>query len=208
MTDHNPGAASTPAGWYPDPAGGPNRRWWDGTAWTENLETPYTAGTAVAEQKAPEGTDANTPWIWAILLIPVIQTLPLFFIDWTSYLEATINDPTGLSAYSALLSPAYLTLIAFGWIGTALLIVFAYLDWRELKRRGVPQPFHWAWMFLTLVVSWAVYTIGRAVVANKRTGSGLGVMWATIGLLVAGLVVIIWITASIIQQALAIVPFS
>jgi uncharacterized RDD family membrane protein YckC len=28
---------STPAGWYPDPAGGTGTRWWDGTAWTEHL---------------------------------------------------------------------------------------------------------------------------------------------------------------------------
>jgi Protein of unknown function (DUF2510) len=25
-------------GWYPDPAGGERRRWWDGARWTENLE--------------------------------------------------------------------------------------------------------------------------------------------------------------------------
>ncbi len=208
MTDQNSGAASTPAGWYPDPAGGPTRRWWNGTAWTDNLETPYTAGAAIAEQKAPEGTDPNTPWIWAILLIPVIQVLPLFFMDWTAFIEASIADPTGVSAYSALFSPAYLTAVAFGWIGTGLMIWFAYLDWRELKRRGVPQPFHWAWIFLTLVVSFAIYPIGRAVVAHKRTGKGLGVMWATIGLLVGGVFVVVWLTAMIFQQVLAVVPFS
>lgn len=27
--------AGPPAGWYPDPAGGPGRRWWDGRRWTE-----------------------------------------------------------------------------------------------------------------------------------------------------------------------------
>jgi uncharacterized protein DUF2510 len=29
--------AAPPAGWYPDPAGGPRRRWWSGEAWTEHL---------------------------------------------------------------------------------------------------------------------------------------------------------------------------
>ena len=177
-------------------------------AWTDNLETPYTAGAAIAEQKAPEGTNPNTSWIWAILLIPVIQTLPLFFIDWTAYIEASISDPTGLSSTTALFSPAYLTSLAFGWIGTGLMIWFAYLDWRELKRRGVPQPFHWAWMFLVLAVSWGVYTIGRAVVAKKRTGSCLSVMWVSIGLLVAGFFVIIGIAVSVFQQAMAVIPFS
>lgn len=28
---------TVPAGWYPDPAGGPGTRWWDGRVWTEHL---------------------------------------------------------------------------------------------------------------------------------------------------------------------------
>lgn len=29
-----------PFGWYPDPTGLPMLRWWTGTAWTEQLESP------------------------------------------------------------------------------------------------------------------------------------------------------------------------
>jgi uncharacterized protein YxjI len=29
-----------PPGWYPDPAGGPGTRWWDGTSWTEHVQQP------------------------------------------------------------------------------------------------------------------------------------------------------------------------
>ncbi|OYX54264.1 MAG: hypothetical protein B7Y93_06775, partial [Micrococcales bacterium 32-70-13] len=108
-------------------------------------------------------------------------------------------------------SPAYLTLLALGWIGTGAMIGFAYLDWRELQRRGVPQPFHWAYIFLTLAVSFAVYTIGRAVVAHRRTGTGLSVMWATIGLIVGGTVVVLTYMIIVVQQVfdmLSSVPFS
>jgi hypothetical protein len=38
-----------PAGWYPDPSGGPGQRYWDGTAWTE--PPPTTA----QQQPSPEG---------------------------------------------------------------------------------------------------------------------------------------------------------
>jgi hypothetical protein len=172
---------------------------------------PYTRQSPAAQLTAPPGTDPSTPWIWLILLVPIVQTLPIFFIDWTGYIEASIADPTGLSAGALLFSPAYIALFVLGWVGTALMIWFAYLDWRELQRRGVPQPFHWAWIFLTFVVSFAVYTIGRAVVAHRRTGTGLSVMWATIGLIVAGFIVGIVVAAVIVQQAIELVstvPFS
>ncbi|MBX9473077.1 hypothetical protein [Microcella sp.] len=160
---------------------------------------PYSRETPAAALRAPEGTDPYTLWIWLIVALPVVQTLPIFFIDWSSFIDASLADPTGLGAYSVLFSPAYLVLIAFGWIGTGLMFWFAYLDWRELQRRGVPQPFHWAWIFLTLAVSYAVYTIGRSVVVKRRTGRGSAPMWITIATIVAGFGVGIWITVVIFQ---------
>lgn len=164
---------------------------------------PYTPATPAAQLRAPEGTDPSTPWIWLILVIPIVQFLPVFLIDWESFIVASITDTTGLGATSALFSPGYVALIALGWIGNALLIWFAYLDWRELKRRGVPQPFHWAWMFLVLAVSYAVYPIGRAVVAKRRTGRGLEVMWITIATLVAGLVAGVVLSIVLVQLVIA-----
>ncbi len=172
---------------------------------------PYRRDAPAAALRAPEGTDPNTPWIWLILLVPIVQTLPIFFLDWSAFVEATLMDPTALSTTALFASPAYLTLLALGWIGTGAMIGFAYLDWRELQRRGVPQPFHWAYIFLTLAVSFAIYTIGRAVVAHRRTGTGLSVMWATLGLIVGGTVVVLTYMIIVVQQVfdmLSSVPFS
>lgn len=171
---------------------------------------PYSRATPAAALRAPEGTDPYTPWIWLIVAIPVVQTLPIFFIDWSAFISASMSDPTGLGPYAVLFSPAYLVLMAFGWIGLGLQIWFAYLDWRELQRRGVPQPFHWAWIFLALAVSYAVYAIGRSVVVKRRTGRGLAPMWVTIATIVGGFVIGIWLTVVIFQlvfDAVMMMPF-
>ena len=50
MTD--PAASPAVAGWYPDPAGSAQRRWWDGTKWTDTLETPYSAAASAQVKTA------------------------------------------------------------------------------------------------------------------------------------------------------------
>ncbi|MFZ0250578.1 MAG: DUF4328 domain-containing protein [Acidimicrobiales bacterium] len=42
MSDQS-GYPGAPPGWYPDPAGGPGQRWWDGYAWTEATVLPQPA---------------------------------------------------------------------------------------------------------------------------------------------------------------------
>jgi len=39
-----PRTVAPPPGWYPDPAGGGGTRWWDGTAWTEQVGQPAPGG--------------------------------------------------------------------------------------------------------------------------------------------------------------------
>jgi hypothetical protein len=80
---------------------------------------------------------------------------------------------------------------SFGYIGLSWLLVgvsilFAGLDWRELKARGVPQPFHWAYAFFALAGAGVfVYLIGRTVVLRRRTGNGGGApLWVVIAIYV------------------------
>jgi hypothetical protein len=40
VSDDQRGYPGAPPGWYPDPAGGPGQRWWDGYAWNESVVTP------------------------------------------------------------------------------------------------------------------------------------------------------------------------
>lgn len=188
---------TTPAGWYPDPEDATRSRWWNGAQWTEHRSAPAVAApyaavsysATAADLKAPEGTEWNTAWIWLIVLLPLIPMIGLFSIDWGSLIN--LNDPTGMSSLAFLVSPGYLVASVGGWVVYGLCVWFAYLDWRELGRRGVPRPFHWAWTFL----SSAVYAIGRSVVVRKRTGRGIAPMWATIATLVISFGAAIYIMA-------------
>ena len=180
---------TTPAGWYPDPAGGPHTRWWDGTQWTDHVSDP-TAPAAVL--RAPEGTVTNTPWVWLIIALPLLPMLGLLTINWGALFDfstyASGNPSDVMNAELALfLSPGYLAATLGGWVVYGLNAFFAYRDWRFLQKAGVPRPFHFAWVFL----SSNVYTIGRAVVVKRRTGHGSAVLWATIASIVIVFVIVI-----------------
>ncbi len=201
-----PTTPSVAAGWYPDPAGSSNSRWWDGAQWTDHLQQPYSAAGAAAALRAPEGTQVYNAWIWLIVFLPYI-TLPLLFtIDFGSvFNDVDYTDPNASTTaqLQLLTSPGYVALVFGGWVINAALVVFAWLDWRWLQRAGVPKPFHWAFGFFSLA-GYPVYAIGRAVVTKRRTGHGSAVLWATIIALVLGFVIGIawgiWIIVTMFSQ--------
>lgn len=167
-----------PAGWYPDATNGNRMRYWDGASWTEHFAAPVVPA---AELRAPEGTDPNTPWIWLFLFLPFLGTIPVFFIDWGSLVDVSGSaEDIMRRQFSLFVSPAYIATILLGMIGYGGSVVAAYLDWRELTRRQVPKPFHWAFAFL----SYWVYSIGRGVVTQRRTGRGIAITWISVGLIV------------------------
>jgi hypothetical protein len=51
------GYPGAPPGWYPDPAGGPGQRWWDGYAWTE--------ATVLPQRPPPPPPPPPSPWAGA-----------------------------------------------------------------------------------------------------------------------------------------------
>jgi Protein of unknown function (DUF2510) len=196
------------AGWYPDPNDGRQQRWWDGSQWTEHVSGPQAPAqpSTVTTLSAPAGTDWRTPWIWLVLFLPLLPIIPLLLIDWSSLVTI---DPVTLEAdptaqLAVFTSPAYWISVLGGWICYGLAVVFAYLDWKELGRRGVPSPFHWAWTFLSSYV----YGIGRGVVVQRRTGGGIVVMWVAIGVLALSIVLGIVISIVVFAAVIAQVPFS
>ena len=213
-TPDTPSTPATPviaAGWYQDPSNAAQQRWWDGTKWTEQVSAPaYGSPQAYEQLKAPAGTSGNTPWIWLVVFLPLLGLLPLFFIDIAGYLEDSIlyaGDPTGTmtSLITFYTQPAMLVALVLSLVVMVGTILFAYLDWRELKRRGVPSPFHWAFSFLAIAGFGVVYPIGRAVVTKRRTGSGNGVLLATILTIVVSFIVAIVITVLAVNYSVALI---
>lgn len=152
--------------------------------------------------RAPEGTRTGTVWIWLIVLLPLLSLGSLFLIDMSGYFQAIMADPTSPTAALALfLSPGYLITVFGGLVLFVLTIVFAVQDVRELGRRQIANPFHWAFAFLGGVV----YTIGRSIVVHRRTGGGLAPLWATIAVFVLSLIVATVWSVWVVQQALALV---
>lgn len=197
-----PNAASP--GWYPDPNDTRQQRWWDGGQWTTHVAPPQTATQSALA--APAGTDWRTPWIWLVLFLPLLPILPAFFIDWAAVVtvDGTTLEPYPASQPAIFGSPAYWATVLGGWVCYALAIVFAYLDWKTLRNRGVPSPFHWAWTFLSAYV----YGIGRGVVVQRRTGAGLVVTWAAVGILALSVLLGVVISILAVAAVVAQVPFS
>ncbi len=78
MTDQS-GYPGAPPGWYPDPAGGPGQRWWDGYAWTESTVLPQLPPPPPwAGASPPQGpATAVAPWAEASQRLATVTTANL-----------------------------------------------------------------------------------------------------------------------------------
>ncbi|MFT4215418.1 MAG: DUF2510 domain-containing protein [Microbacterium sp.] len=213
-----------PAGWYPDPSAPDRLRWWDGTAWGDPLPeasalpaaTPaapvpapaygeyapaapaYAAAPPVGVVPPQAGIVTNTIWIWLAIAASTLPMLTVFLVDWNAYIAFVVADVQGGGSAPADLGSFVVQSLLVSLVGWAMLaasVVFSWLDWRELVRRGVDRPFHWAWSFFALAqFTLGVYVIGRAIVVRRRAGAGgRGPLWAWIIVTIVGVVVVgVW----------------
>jgi hypothetical protein len=204
-------------GWYPDHAGGSGLRWWDGTQWTDHVSAPIATQPAAQPYSAPlrntvpATTPVGNPFIWTIVLLPVVSLVLSLLInygaiteEYRSLIQQMIADPNSPPRYSALslyADPAYVALVVWAWISVAITAVFGYLDSRRLKRTGFERPFPWGWAFLPIV-----YIIGRSVVVHRRSGRGLAPLWVFIGVQVVGFAVSIYIFSTIMNGVMSVIP--
>jgi hypothetical protein len=161
-----------------------------------------------AETEVRRDIRTNTVWIWLVVLLPLLTFPTLLMLDWGSYLEDVVResvDPSnGVQTWTFNWSLGSVAITLLSYVVVAAQIVFAWLDWRTLRRRGVERPFHWAWIFFTLVITNGVYIIGRGVVLRRRTGSGLAPIWAWIAVTVLGWILTAVFIAALINEIFAV----
>jgi hypothetical protein len=200
--------AAVPAGWYPDPEGHPRSRWWDGGRWTADFNVQFDEP-MLADDFSEEVTNrvdeafthirsVSTVWIWLAIIVPY-AALPFISALTPLYSEDALAAQSGAGDSSAalvrLITPELVALVIIGFAAPWVTIFCAYRDWRWLERRGVVQPFHWAWSFMTLA-GFPVYSFGRAIVTNRRTDRGIWVLWLSIAMFAISIAVsAVWVSS-------------
>ena len=193
-----PTSSGAPA--YPGAPASSGAPAYPGSGATYSGAPAYPGATAVSSTSSPVRRDipTNTVWIWLVVALPLLSVLVLFLFDWTTFVQESIYasafpEQAPYAASSSLAVSAGASVFSF--VVAALTVLFSFLDWRQLRARGIEKPFHWAFSFFVLVISsGGVYIIGRAVVLRRQTGKGLGPVWGWIAVTVVTIVAVsIWI---------------
>ena len=145
------------------------------------------------------GVSTSTPFIWVLVLLPLVQLIGLGLWDVGDYLERTATYTPG--SYQSPFTPGYLAYIGIGFVAYALTVVLAWLDHRALAAKGIVKPFPWPWAFLTIV-----YVIGRSVVVKRRTGGGLAPLWLYVVVYVVTLSVVFSVFVSAFVEFVQTMP--
>jgi hypothetical protein len=199
-----------PAAWYPDPAGSPGLRYWDGTAWTSH--TAYTEGPAAAAATVANedparllASEQNLARSLRVLLLfagpaLVVQIVAgaLFARDFAPFYRQILENPNGqvtidlpnsmgLSLVSNLASMVFLAtgFVFIIWLGTASKLARA--KGMELRR----TPWVGAWSFVIPIVNyWWPYRATKDLFAADAPELGLVRRWWTL-----------WVATKVLQMA-------
>jgi uncharacterized protein DUF4328/uncharacterized protein DUF2510 len=161
MTEHT-GYPGAPPGWYPDPAGGPGQRWWDGYAWSEATVLPqHPPPPPWAHAAPPQGPAVEVaPWAVASGRLSAHNTTSL------------VRDELGTVpvARIAVVMPAvyYLVTLIVQRVNADQLRSFGHqlrVHWDDAQSGITPPPYHGSGGFSPVSLLVGLVTIGAVVVA-------------------------------------------
>jgi Domain of unknown function (DUF4328)/Protein of unknown function (DUF2510) len=163
VSEHS-GYPGAPPGWYPDPAGGPGQRWWDGYAWTEATvlpQQPPPPPPPWAGAPPPLGVAASVaPWVTASQRLSAFNASKL------------VGDELGMVpiARLAVVMPAvyYLVNLVVQRVNADQLRAVGHqfrLDWHDAQHGITPPPYHGPSGFSTVSLIVGLFTLAAVVVA-------------------------------------------
>lgn len=180
---NSPVAGAIPPGWYPDPAGGEGKRWWDGAGWTTHLQEPPAAPPlptfgnyvpaelrSVRPLPTADAGIAYTRAAWWIAFSPIWSIVPQAII---------VESVNSVSATP--ISDFIPGLAALNMIVWAFLVWLAFIDRTKLHSLGNNSAASPWWVLLTPLA----YLIVRAQhVRLYATGAWAMVIWWSIAVFV------------------------
>ena len=161
MSEHS-GYPGAPPGWYPDPAGGPGQRWWDGYAWTEATVLPqHPPPPPWAGAAPPQGPASQVaPWVTASERLNTFNTGQL------------VNDELRLvpMARVAVVMPAiyYLVTLVLQRVDADQLRAIGHqfrVDWHDAQNGITPPPYHGPSGYSPGNLIVGLLTVGAVIVA-------------------------------------------
>jgi hypothetical protein len=190
-----------PAGWYSDPAGFDQLRWWDGTGWTRHLAPrPIPTPPPVAQAPVFPMPITQAP----VLQTPAVQTLappgnwntvsswfvalsPMFYaVAYILEFPRAVGQPNFSYEFGVLAGSAFVPFV--------VAVIFATVDRHALKKRGYPVPASVWWMLLSPLA----YVIVRTVKLRREVGRGSGPLWVWIAAWAVSSVVIAAVTVQML----------
>ena len=193
-----PGDASVviPAGWYEDPAGQSDTRWWDGANWTAHtMMRPPVAAVATAPLPQQTFRSAPEPWSHEPFFTPAVPPWSTPYIWMLSALplaELALSYGAGFLWGLMFRTPESAVLeIGLTVLFVALYVLLAILDYRALGRLGYVKR-----ASPVLIIIPLIYMVGRAAAVRRVTGKGLLPLFVVLANLILLVVVTVLVTVS------------
>ncbi|KQW06255.1 hypothetical protein ASC66_06935 [Leifsonia sp. Root4] len=186
--------AAPPAGWYPDPRGSDQLRWWDGTTWTVQLAPRPPAPPARPSAAASEGladspgydwqreTERHAPMPsatprveqWQVRDVPGRSgTAAVWLLAFTPYLSLPLLAAADALTRGTSLDGGNSAVLFAGLALYALVFALATRDNTVLARRGHGRRAQPSWALLGALP----YLIVRSVNVRRETGVGTVPLW-------------------------------